>query len=87
MTPLEIPCPAGCATVLERVMDETESAKGPRIEVYRCPDTACARKVAVIYEPGGGLSQDQRTWVEREVARTGAFFPQDYPGMGGPRRR
>lgn len=56
---------------------------GPVIEMYQCPDDECARRAAVIFEPAGGMNDDDRSFVEREVARRGAFFPSDFGGGGG----
>lgn len=76
--PVTVPCP-NCTALMDRVEVVTQD-NGPRIELYKCSDPECARKAALIYEPGTGLSSDQRSWVEREVARLGAFFPHDYTG-------
>lgn len=56
---------------------------GPVIEMFQCPDEECARRAAVIFEPAGGMSDDERSFVEREVARRGAFFPSDFGSSGG----
>ena len=73
-------CSATMALVLE-VPNPEGMADGVRIEVYQCSADGCGRKVDVIYEPVTGLTEPEKTWVEREVARTGAFFPSDYrPG-------
>lgn len=64
------------------VAEEKESEDGPRVEVYQCERGDCGRRVAVVYEPAGGMSEEQQSWVEREVARHGAFFPSDYRGGG-----
>jgi hypothetical protein len=59
--------------------------QGPKLEVYECADEACHRKAVILFEPGGGLSDEERGWVEREVARRGAFFPSDFRGPQGSR--
>ena len=62
-----------------------ESDKGPRILLFKCADASCGRKVALIQEPGQGMTQAQENWVIREVARSGAYFPSDgrAPGRFG----
>lgn len=50
-----------------------------RIEVYACP---CGRKAVIMFELAGGLSVEEDDWVQREVARRGAFFPSDFSGGG-----
>ena len=74
-------CGAGAERTQE-TQDPEGLAKGVRIEAYQCVRDECRRKIMVIYEPAGGLDEEQRTWVEREVMRAGAFFPADHaPGM------
>lgn len=52
------------------------------LQFYACPpadEGGCARRVALWWELSGtGVSGEQQTWVEREVARRGHFFPSDY---------
>lgn len=80
-----ITCPSCFGAMSRReVVEQPSGVPGPRIELYQCVDAECARKAALMYEPGGGLTEDQKTFVEREVARLGAFFPSDYTG---PHRR
>jgi hypothetical protein len=79
---LALPC-HGCGAAMRRVMQVEETPKGPAIDVYQCETDGCKLKIDVIYEPAGGLSEAQKTWLEREVARTGAFFPADYRSGGG----
>lgn len=76
-----ITCPS-CSGQMSRreVVEQKGGTPGPRIELYQCVDVECARKAALMYEPGGGLTDDQQTFIEREVARLGAFFPSDYTG-------
>ncbi len=71
-------CPACGAQMLRREVVTQEN--GPRIELYKCEDNQCARKAALMYEPGGGLTEEGKSFVEREVARMGAFFPHEYTG-------
>ena len=63
----------------------TQPSGGAIIEVYLCGSETCGRRAALVFEPQGGLSEDQQTWVEREIGRRGAFFPSDY-GRSGPGR-
>lgn len=81
---IAVPCP-GCQAQMSRVQVVAQD-KGPRIELYKCANDECARKAALVYEPGTGLTQDQQTFIEREIARMGAFFPSDYTGSGLGRR-
>lgn len=81
---IAIPCPA-CGQPMARAEVVTQE-NGPRIELYKCPDQDCGRRAALMYEPGGGLTESGRTFVEQEVARLGAFFPQDYTRTPGLRR-
>lgn len=62
---------------MERFHDDTN---GPvRLEIYQCSVAACGLKVALWWEiDGKALSPDQMTWVERQVAARGAFFPADF---------
>lgn len=75
-----------CGTTM--VMQETVQAPnhGPLIEMYLCPQEACDRKAGVLYEPEGGLDEAQTSWVDREIARRGSFFPTDWTQHQGPRR-
>ena len=84
--PIWIPCVA-CKREMERVrtVDKDDQSRPLHIEMYRCPDESCARKAVLMYEPLGGLAEDQRSFVEREIARSGAFFPSDFTGSGGRR--
>jgi hypothetical protein len=68
-------------------MQETVVApnQGPTIEMYLCARDD--RKAAVVYEPEGGLDEQAQSWVEREIARRGSFFPSDFSQQNtGPRR-
>ena len=80
--PYVLTCP-GCAGAMARVQEVRKDGLGRPIEVdlYKCGDDDCARRVVVFFEPSGGaLSADDRSWVEKEVGRLGAFFPSDYTG-------
>lgn len=78
--PIDIKCRA-CATDMgyaQEIADPTGIAKGVVIHVYQCTNPQCGRKAVVIYEPGAGeMTQEAKTFVEREVMRVGSFFPQD----------
>ena len=80
--PLAIAC-QGCGLALARV--EMVDEGRVRFDLYRCSDPACARKVAVLFEPVGGLAPEEESFVKREIARRGAFFPSDLNqgGSGG----
>jgi hypothetical protein len=76
-----IVCPAcGGAMLLEGQPIVPPKGKGPTVEMYQCEGEMCQRRAALIFEPEGGLTDEDRSWVEREVARRGAFFPADYTG-------
>lgn len=72
-----------CADPLLELADEgiQQGTDGPQILVYRC--ARCEIKAVVIFEPQGGVNSDQESWVQREVAIRGSFFPQDYQVGGG----
>ena len=74
---ITIPCEA-CGRPLGRV--ETFAEGRTTFDVYQCAESPCARKAVVIYEPPGGLLDEEVTFIEREIARHGAFFPGDYTG-------
>lgn len=82
--PLVIICPT-CRATLLRVDVVEQSAQGPRIEFYQCEKDTCVGKLAVLFELSGDLRPTEPGFVEREVGRRGAFFPQDF-GAGGARR-
>jgi hypothetical protein len=69
-------------TLMETV---TTPGKGPTIEMYACERDGCQRRAGLIFEPEGGLTDEQQSWVEVEIARRGSFFPSDYT-QSGPRR-
>lgn len=56
---------------------------GPVFHIFECPNDGCKRRAALIFEPIGGMTDDERSWVEREVARRGSFFPSDQHGRRG----
>lgn len=60
--------------------DAGEGVTGPVIEVYVCETESCQLRAAILFEPQGGLTDEQRSFVEREVGRRGAFFPSDLTG-------
>ena len=87
--PLVLPCRA-CGGELERVAavaDAPGMLKGVLVETYACTASGCGRKTVLVWEPVGGATPDQKTWVEKEVMRAGSFFPGDYArnrGLGRP---
>lgn len=56
------------------------------VDIFVCQNASCVARVAVIWEPEGGYTEAQQTWIEREIARHGAFFPTDYTGRDRLRR-
>lgn len=81
--PLRIPCPA-CTEPMARV--EVVDEPRVKLDTYRCNREACGRKAVVVFEPEGGLSEPEQSFVEREIARRGAFFPSDFTGSHGTGR-
>lgn len=74
-------CPnCGAEMDVASTVREDEQKRPLHIDMYRCPVDECARKAVLVHEPSGGLAEDQRSFVEREIARHGAFFPSDYTG-------
>ena len=72
-----------CHQPLQRqsALSTPQTDEGPRIDVYLCE--ACqAGKVAVLFELDGAHVAPYEGWVQREVARRGAFFPSDYTRGG-----
>lgn len=80
----EVLC-ARCDSVMKCVEVVTSPGNGPRIEMFQCPLDTCGLKAALMFEMMGGITDEQRSWVEKEVARRGSFFPVDFGGGGGPR--
>lgn len=86
--PLTIPCHV-CGRVMQRIEEFREDRAA--FDLYQCQQASCGRKTSIVFEPEGGPTPDERSFVEREVARRGAFFPSDYtrgvgklgPGGGG----
>lgn len=76
---LSIPC-LNCGGTMVRTEEFTENRV--QFDIYQCPNEECARKVCVIFEPAGGLEPEEVPFLQREVARRGAFFPSD-AGRGG----
>lgn len=74
-----------CGSPVERIQEINEPENmltGVRIDVYQCSNEPCKRRAVIVYEPTGGLTETQQTWVEKEVMRTGSFFPSDFRGGG-----
>lgn len=68
-------CP--CREVMKRQEEVTHPDGAAYLEFYACP--ADGRKLVLWWElTGGGVTPEQRSWVEKEVARRGSFFPSDY---------
>lgn len=85
MTAATITC-IRCGDVLTQKDRVQSPGDGPTIEMYECMRENCGRRAAVIFEPEGGLTDDQQSWVETEIARRGSFFPGDYTGTRTPRQ-
>lgn len=64
------------------LQETVQQPKGATIEVYACAREECQLRAVVIFEIHGGLSPEQQSWVEKEVARRGSFFPMDFTGSG-----
>lgn len=84
--PLIIACPR-CHAPLALFDLLEQTAETPRLEFYTCQADGCSPlKFAVYWERGDGLGPPEPGFVDREVARRGAFFPSDYQaGQRGPR--
>lgn len=51
------------------------------LEFYQCTNDNCQRKAVLQWErPDGQLTDEDLTWVEREVMNKGHWFPPD-PGF------
>lgn len=72
-----------CADPMVQIDQVVAPKDGPIIEVQQCE--RCELKVVLIFEPHGGLTTDQQTWVERVVGEKGSFFPTDFTQTRGPR--
>jgi hypothetical protein len=83
IAPLTLLC-VTCHQPMERIDIVEQNDQGPRMEFYQCPAATCSgAKLAIIFELGGDLTATQQSYVEREVARRGSFFPADYMQGGG----
>lgn len=72
---------ASCRDLMRRVSEQANPDRSAHLEFYACQ--GCGRKLALWWElTGAEPSAEQRSWVEREVAAKGSFFPSDY----APRR-
>lgn len=77
---VQIACQS-CGTPIVRIEEMREN--GVVVDLYKCQVADCGRKVVIVFEPEGGYSEDQQGFVQREIARRGAFFPSDYVGRRG----
>ena len=83
--PLTVLCPA-CHQPYARVDTVPQSDQGPRIEFYQCLGADCAGtggKLAVLFEVDGAHAAPEPGFVQREIARRGAFFPSDHTRGAG----
>lgn len=65
-----------CRDVLTRQHEQAHPDGSAHLEFYAC--NGCGRKLALFWEmTGQGASPETQSWVEREVAIRGAFFPND----------
>ncbi len=81
--PLTILC-ATCHQPLERFDAVDQSEHGPRQDYYQCSRDGCTGgKLAVLFELSGEHAPIEPGFVQREVARRGAFWPSDLAGSGG----
>ena len=69
------------------VVEHPKGNKGPQVEMFKCQSADCGATAALMFEPIGGTAPEDASWVEREIARRGSFFPSDYTGGGGFRGR
>jgi hypothetical protein len=70
---------ADCGASMRRVEEvQHPTAKCRFLEFYQCNAEACARKLVLQWErPDGSLTDEDLSWVEREVLRRGSWFPSD----------
>lgn len=68
----------------QAMLAPTESVPHPQgachVEFYACE---CGHKAVVMFEVRGMLSAEEQSWVDREVARRGSFFPTDFKQGAG----
>jgi ribosomal protein S27E len=82
MTPTSVAC-SRCGETMVVAEKVSTPGDGPQIEMHQCGN--CNLRAALIYEPEGGLSEVQRSWVEQQIAQRGSFFPSDFTQTRGPR--
>lgn len=82
---VDLTCPT-CGETMARVDTvRADAEKRPLfIDLYKCLQPECGRKAAIFFEPVGGLTAPEQNLIQREIARTGAFFPHTMTqgGMG-----
>jgi hypothetical protein len=71
---------ADCGTSMRRVEEVLHpTAKCRFLEFYQCNGEACQRKLVLQWEKSDGtLSEEEESFVEREVRLRGSWFPSDY---------
>lgn len=63
-------------------VEHPKGRQGPLIEMYKCEADTCGARAALMFEPVGGVNDDEASWVEKEVAKRGSFFPTDFNNRG-----
>lgn len=82
---IDVPCPSCGEGMLRVDVIRVDAEKRPLfIDLYKCHTPECGRKAAIFFEPDGGLTAPEQDLIQREIARTGAFFPHTITqgGMG-----
>lgn len=71
---------ADCASAMARAEEvQHPTAKCRFLDFYQCQNPACQRRLVLQWErPDGVLTDEDRSWVDQEVARRGVFWPSDY---------
>ncbi len=69
---------ADCGGSMQRVEEvEHPTAKCRFLWFFECQQ--CQRRAVLQWEkPDGSLTPEEESWVEREVANRGSWFPSDY---------
>jgi hypothetical protein len=70
---------ADCRSSMQRIEESPHPTLKVRfLEFYQCSNVACGRRAVLQWEkPDGSLTNEDQSWVEREVASRGSWFPSD----------
>lgn len=75
---------ADCRGVMRRVEEiDHPVAKCRFLDFYQCENTSCQRKLVLQWErPDGKLTEEDLSFVEREVQNRGYWWPNESGGGG-----